>query len=86
MMKVALKEFEQDNMRSKNYGLAVLIVGSLIARKSYNKSGIYSLGVGLLAGSLTYNLFIYKARSYYENLANIVNTNASLELNKVMHY
>jgi uncharacterized membrane protein YesL len=86
MMKVALKDYQEDSRKGQLLGTTSMVLVGLLVNKRMHKSVQLSALSGLFAGALFYNIYTLSTRNYYNSLATIVNTNASLELNKVMHY
>ena len=86
MMRVALKDLEDDSRMGQYLGLTGMGSMVLFLNKRKHWAIQSSVFAGLLSGSLLYNFYTHSTRNYYSQLATIVNSNASLELNKVMKY
>lgn len=86
MMTVALKDFEEDSSRAMFYSVALMGVSAMFLRRRQGRSLELSGLVGFLSGSLTYQMYTQPTRNYYNQLASIVNSNASEELNTIMKY
>ncbi len=86
MMRVALKDFQEDSSRAMFYSVAIMGLSAVFLRKRQGRSLELSGLAGFLAGSLSYQLYTQPTRNYYNQLACIVNSNASEELNTIMKY